>query len=276
MLFGAGSGENTMMTNATTQVALLNATNLEAIWQQPLDGLLNGNTMEVVSNDPHEGFWWQPAAVFASGKPMLYVVHADQDQLTTVDFSTQSVTTQPNTEQLSWIEQLLMLTARTAYAKMLNGTTKEAALSADGTRLYVTGTTFSFENEKFSNEALGLQVIDLATSQEIEYVDTEATSVVVEPNGERLFLQGLKQEVGKNYATQWTEVLDATTYQQLAILENKVITFSHRLNGEPILLSTVVLDNGQTELSTLEVETLAVINTSAAWHSGYVGWIIPN
>jgi hypothetical protein len=276
MLFGTDSGENTMITNATTQVVLLDAANLETIWQQAVDDLINGNTMEVVSDDPHEGIWWQPAAVFAPDKATLYVVHADQDQLTTVDFSAQQVTTRPISEKLSWIEQLLMLTARTAHAKMLNGTTKEAALSPDGTMLYVTGYTFSYEEEKFSEESLGLQVIDMATSQEVAFIETEARSVVVEPNGERIFLRGMRQEPTKNYATEWTEVLDAATYQQLAVLEDKAVRLGYRLDGEPILLSSVVLDNGQTELSTMELGSLAVISASADWHSGYVGWIIPN
>lgn len=276
MLFGTDSGKNSMLTNATTQVALLDAPNLETIWQQAVGGLLNGNTMEVVSDDPHEGIWWQPAVVFAPDKAILYVVHADRDQLTTVDYNAQSVTTRAITEKLSWIEQLLMFTARTAHAKMLNGTLKEAALSADGTRLYVTGSTFSYENEQFAEEALGLQVIDLATSQEIALIETEARSVAVEPTGERIFLHGLKQEPNKSHATEWTEVIDAASFEHLATLEGKAINVGYRLNGEPILLSAALLNNSQVELSTLEMDTLAVINSQADWHSGYVGWIIPN
>ena len=275
MLFGADSGELKNWLNQQSHVALLDAASLEIIWQQSIDGLLNGQYNEDSTNtDPHEAIWWQPAAVFAPDKATLYIVHADQEQLTTVDFGAELMTTSAITPKLTWVEQLLMLTANTAHAKMLNGITKEAALSADGKRLYVTGVHYSFENEQFSETPLGIQVIDLETGKEITQIDRNVRSVSVEANGSRLFLHGWEQQADRPYMREWTDVVDATTYQPITTLEGKAVAVTQRLDGQPILLSTATLENGQTELAILEPETFEVLSASADWYSGYAGWFV--
>jgi hypothetical protein len=275
MLFGADSGELKNWMNQQSHVALLDATSLETIWQQPIDGLLNGQYNEDGSNtDPHQAIWWQPAAVFAPGKATLYIVHADQEQLTTIDFRAEQMTTSAITPKLTWMEQLLMLTATPAHAKMLNGTTKEAALSADGRRLYVTGAHYSFENEQLSETSLGVQVIDLETGQEITYIDSNARSVSVEANGSRLFLHGWEQQSDRPYMHEWTDVVDATTYQPITTLEGRAIAVTQRLDCQPILLSTATLENGQTELAILDPETFTILSSSAEWYGGYAGWFV--
>ena len=275
MLFGADSGELKNWMNQQSHVALLDAASLEIIWQQSIDGLLNGQYNEDSTNtDPHEAIWWQPAAVFAPDKATLYIVHADQEQLTTVDFGAELMTTSAITPKLTWVEQLLMLTANTAHAKMLNGITKEAALSADGRRLYVTGVHYSFENEQFSETPLGIQVIDLETGKEITRIDRNVRSVSVEANGNRLFLHGWEQQADRPYMREWTDVVDATTYQPITTLEGKAVAVTQRLDGQPILLSTATLENGQTELAILEPETFEVLSASADWYSGYAGWFV--
>jgi hypothetical protein len=272
MLFGMG-GEGVMQEIPTTEVALLDASNLETLWQTRVEGLLNGTYMKEGSNDPHDGIWWQPGAVFARDKAMLYVVHADQDQLTMIDFGTQSIRTRAITKPLSWVERLLMLTARTAYAKVANGVTKQATLSADGTQIYAVGTRYSAEAAEFTQTSIGLQVIDLATGEELAHIDTNAQSISVEPESGHLFLHGWIQEEGKYFTTEWTEVLDAGSYESLILFQNKAIIVGNRLDGQPILLSTVTLQNGQTELSILDPKTLDVISSSADWYRGDVGWV---
>jgi hypothetical protein len=74
--------------------------------------------------------------------------------------------------------------------------------------------------------------------------------------------------------TEWTEVFDTATFQPLATIEDKAIAVARRLDGQPILLSTVTLQNGQTELAALEPETLTVLSASADWYGGYAGWVI--
>jgi len=68
-------------------VALIDATTLQVLWQQTLDGVRDGQFDAENREDPHAGIGWQPAVVFDPQQPRLYIAHADQDKLTIVDFS---------------------------------------------------------------------------------------------------------------------------------------------------------------------------------------------
>lgn len=261
---------------AKSFVALLDANTLELLWEEEIEGLINGMVMPEGSTDQMDGKWWQPAFVFANGTPTLYVVHADQEQLTTVDFAVQSMQTVAITKPLAWIERLLMLTARTAQAKVANGVSKQAMISPDGTQLYVIGTDYQVEEEtEFVQTGLGLQVINLATGKEIARFDTQAQSLTLEPLSGRLFLHGWTTDQARPYTTEWTEVLDATTLEAVTVLEQRAVAVARRLDGTPLLLSTTTLENGQTELAALDPETFEVISSMADWYGGgYAGWIV--
>jgi hypothetical protein len=260
-------------------VALLDATTLEILWQTEVEGLLNGQVMKEGSSDWLDGMWWQPAAAFSPQSPTLYIVHADQEALTTVDFGAQQISNHKIAKPLSWIERLLMLTARTAYAKMANGVTKQAALSPDGTQLYVTGVRYNAEedeanNLEFQQIGLGLQVIDPASGEVRARVETEAQSLSIDETGRRLFLHGWTTEEARAFTTEWTEVLDAETLEVIEVIAHKSVAVARRLDGTPILLSTTTLENGQTELAVLDPTTLEVISSSADWYGGYMGWVV--
>jgi hypothetical protein len=270
MIFG------TKGTSGESYVALLDAESLEFVWEEKVEGLLNGTVMKEGSTDPMEGRWMQPASVFAKDSATLYVVHADQEQLTTVDFDAQSMSTQAITEQLSWIERLLMLTARTAYAKMANGVNKQAMISPDGTKLYVIGTDYRIdEDSQFVQTGLGLQVIDIASGVELAHIETEAQSLTLDPVSGRLYLHGWTTAAGRPYSTEWTEVLDATTLEQINILEERAVAVARRFDGMPLLLTTTTLENGKTELAVLDPQSFETISSMADWYNGgYVGWIV--
>ncbi len=87
MVFGSNGTDSVSGTNTKSHIALLDATTLEVIWQEEVEGLLNGQVMAEGSTDFLDSFIWQPASAFATDKATLYIVHADQEQLTTVDFS---------------------------------------------------------------------------------------------------------------------------------------------------------------------------------------------
>ena len=266
-------------TGAQSHVLLLDATTLEIVWQAQIEGLLNGQVMKEGSTDWLDGFFWQPAAAFALDQPMLYIVHADQERLTTVNFAAQSIDTQATTKPLSWIERLLMLTARPVYAKMANGITKQAMLSPDGTHLYVIGTdqhveaVTDHENE-FVQTSLGLTVIDLASRQISAKVETKAQSITVDPEHGRIFLHGWATGDISSLLTEWTEVLDADTLTSLDFIENQSIAAARRLDGTPILLGTATLANGQTELAILDPVNFEAITLPIERQGGYAGWVV--
>jgi len=125
----------------------------------------------------------------------LYVVHADEDRLTSVDFSSRVVAALDIRPPLSFVERILSLGARVAYAKVQNGTEKHVAVSPDGSLLYVTGIDHHFtlkDNGQWDlrDEPLGLQVVDAGTGAELETLATGADRVALLPDG-RVLLQAL-------------------------------------------------------------------------------------
>jgi hypothetical protein len=261
-------------TTQNSYVALLDANTLELKWQAQVEGLVNGHVMPEGSSDPGEGIWWQPAWAFAPASATLYIVHADQEQLTAVEFASRSIDTRAITKPLTWIERLLMLTASTAHAKMANGVTKQAVLSSDGSQLYVIGTHYSFtEKGDPLQTGLGLQVIDVATGEISAHFDTEAQSLTFDPLSNRLFLHGWSSEPTR-LMSEWTEVLDATSLEELNRINGMTVAVAHRLDGTPTLLATTALKNGETELAVLDPHTFEVISTSADRYRGHVGWVV--
>jgi hypothetical protein len=274
MLFGGDNGPDENGLNPVARVTLLDGQDLHEVWTQPLPDLLNGQYQEADAAEPMEAIWWQPATVFAPDKAALYIVHADEERLTTVDFAARTTDTQPITQPQSWIERLLALTARTAQAKVINGTSRQAAISPDGTTLYVAGVQRAFEQDQYLETSLGMQVIDIATGAELQHINSAAQSISVAPDGSRIYLHCWKNDPANPYVTEWTEVLDATSYEPLATLQDKALGVTRRLDGEPILLSHITLQDGRTELATLEPASLTVLHSWAGWYDHHVGWWI--
>ena len=276
MVFGTREKTDAPERGSVSYVALVDATTLAIMWQATVDGLRNGQTRPGGSDNPMEWVWWQPGAAFDTRHARLYIVHADAEELTTVDFSTQEIATRAITQPLSWVERLLMLTARPAYAKMSNGINKQAMLAADGSRLFVIGTSHHMGGDEnapeFIQETLGLQVVNLATGRVQAHIETDTQSLTVDPTGNRVFLHGWATDQAEPYSNEWTVVLDADTLAQITSFEQAVAT-AHRLDGTPLLLATQTLAHGQTELRVLDARSFAEISTSTLPRHGYVGWV---
>ena len=121
-------------------VLLLDGETLEIEWTQPLPDVLDGR---VTKSESGLYFSWSPGVVFSSERQELYIVHADADRLTTVDFQGRSVRSFTISPRPTWIERLLAITAEVAEAKFWpEGARKSAVLSPDGTRLYLIGRTW--------------------------------------------------------------------------------------------------------------------------------------
>jgi hypothetical protein len=270
MFFGMKGTDSSM-----SHVALLDAATLEPIWQAAIPGLVNGYMMAEGSSNSQDGQWWQPAAAFSPNQDILYVVHADQPQLTTINFASQSIATQPISERISWIEQWLRWSATTAHAKMANGVTKHAMISADGTRLFAIGMHNSIENQtELVQTSLGLQVIDLATAEVVAKIETQAQSLTLDAESNRLYLHGWNSDPSKPLTTEWTEVLDATTLAEITRIDHKSVALARRLDGTTLLLATTYLDNGKSELAVLDPETFEEVGAPTVWDQGYVGWLV--
>src|SRR3989337_864384 len=213
-------------------------------WVNAMDFSPDEHALAVVSAAPPTGkhglpdgsAFWSPAIVFSPEKKAIYIVHADANRLTIVDLALRTTGTVQIQPATSWIERLLALTAGVAQAKGLNGGIKSAVLSADGSRLYVVGesgvTSQDSNGEwQFSNEVLGLQVIDAASGMEIARLETESTDLALSNDGNVLFLHGWS-----NIA--WTDVVEADSLEIVAHLAGRYLISGRLLNGEDIMLSS--------------------------------------
>src|SRR5687768_2715111 len=200
------------------QVLLLDAANLSTRWSAELSAVRDGifpkdeNVTPANIHEPGQAFYLSPGLAFAPDHDTLYVVHADSEQLTTVDFDAHKVETVEIRTKLTWFERLRSLTAGVAYAKFGDGAIKQAAVSPDGQFLYVVGvnnTTFQDQqgNWQMSQTPLGLEIIQTSDGSRVQRFETDATELSLSPDGRFLYLQSW----GPN--TPWTEVFDISNRQ---------------------------------------------------------------
>jgi hypothetical protein len=240
-VYGSGSLNNIGI-NPTTYAALYDAATLAEQWRHPLDDVRDGQFVEegAATGDPHQGEWMMPGVVFAQDGSRVYITHADEDKLTTVDFTTRSVVTVDIAPKLSLIERILALTAQRAHAKILNGTTKYAVLSPDGGTLYVIGQRMDSTDAANGQidmviTPLGVQVIDVSDGTELAHIETDANEVSVSPDNTRIYLTGWSDQAN---GKPWTEVYDAYTLALITRLEDAQIREVLRLDGAPMLIFT--------------------------------------
>ncbi len=256
-------------------VLLLDASSLQIQWSQFLPDILEGSwcleNCEGHSEVTH-GAYWRPAVEFSPGLQELYIVHADADRLTTVDFQDRSVRSQVIGPSPSWIERLLAMATFVAEAKgSSEGSFKSAVLSPDGTRLYMIG----WASERTQNPAgdwqasetvlLGLHVIDVSTGHELPTLESKADWIRTTPDDRYMLL-----------STGWpgsTEVFASDSLEPLGHVEGWEVQPSRRLNGEPILMA---IQYGPTlyrpaRVALLDPETFELL---PSWSATGIGFLL--
>lgn len=261
------------------RVLLLDAETLHPLWWQPLPDVLDG---EWCLNCPTEHAQrlqahWQPAVALSPGGDALYVVHADEERLTTVDLAGRSVSSVPIAPAQSWLERLLARTARVAEAKGgTAGALKQAVISPDGERLYVTGEAMEAEEDEeglwvTERSPLDLQVVEVDGGREIARRSPAVASpwsLQLAPGGQRLLIYGWEDGLPL------TAVVDAEGLETVARPGLEVVV-SRRLDGRPVLLGFDYQPAApeQTRLALLDGETFAVVES---WTAGaYAAWVRP-
>jgi hypothetical protein len=224
----------------TPQVALLDAADLHLLWEQPLPQVRHGDYPLAGAQGEHpETENIRPAYTLSPDRRYLYLVHADEEKLTRVDFVDRTVTTGAVAAAQGWPDWFFSLTAREAYAKSANGTSKQGLLSPDGSRFYVVGYEYHWvEGENGQGDIVGgnlggLQVIDPGTGALLAQVESEAMIVDLSFDGQQLYLWGETQgEVPEARLA----VLDANTLATLKSLEDWTLSSTRRLDGQPVLV----------------------------------------
>ena len=233
LVYGASYDFDKETTTSRAKIRLYNASDLKLIWETELSGVLEGyfNTGDSKQFNPDQMAQWQPALALSFDREKLYVVHADADQLTTVDLAAQRWSTAEIQPRLSWLERLLRLTSSVAHAKVLNGTFKWAALSTDSARLYVTGFTGQPKKDQqggWQSEMLpfGFQVIDTADGSEIARMNNGASEISLSADGTTIFLRSNTSD------KPWTDVLDAATLKTIKHVDRQLLYPVQTLSGE--------------------------------------------
>ena len=263
----------------TPRALLLDAGTLATLWEARLPDIIAGFWCQANCNGPHgEQIYasWTPAVVPAAGGNALYIVHADGDRLTTVDFDARTVrTTAIDGAQSraagqehpvvragrSLLEWLLSLGAGVAEAKgPMVGATKAGVLSPDGKRLYVVGQTLDDRAEAGAEREpvqtpLGLLVVDTATGRRLAWRETQATQIGISHDGATLFMVGWGQDAP------WTEAVDAQSLARLALLNGWEARTVPALDGREIVVAARP-HVGQSRLALLEPGTFKI---AAEW-----------
>jgi hypothetical protein len=216
----------------------------------------------------------KPAVVFAPDKDCLYIVHAGEDRLTTVDFSRQLVQSRDIRPVMSILDRLLALTAGVAYAKTPDGNFKSAAITPDGKQLYVIGEVIISTKSattgqwKTDRTALGMKTVRTSDGAELAHTDTQASDAVISADGNSLYLRSWGWE---HSSKPFTEIWSLPQQKILERLEGSYVTPSQTLNGQAILLS-VATYRGVVVQATLDARTFTPLHE---WDSVYYGdWLL--
>ncbi len=244
-VYGNRAGNPNQLT--TMYVTLFSTPSLEVKWQQDLKMVSYGTEPLDPSADPSQGQYLDPAAVFSSAQSRLYVVAADKPLLVTVDFTRQAVQSATIQPRQSRLVRLMALGAGVVYAKMLNGTTKNAVLSNDGKYLYVIGTTTTAVKDQSGNwnmqtTPLGLQKVDLQDGTEVAKLATTASTVGLSLDGKTILLNGWDDN-SAGPAHSWTDLVDAASLKVTGRIFSELLP-SRLLDGSLAWLGSSWSQNG--------------------------------
>ncbi|MBN1452992.1 MAG: hypothetical protein JW963_18385 [Anaerolineales bacterium] len=259
-------------------VVLLDSFDLNVLWKTDLPGIRHGVVPKDEKSDesadlhqPGQAIYLFPGLAFAPNQDILYVIHPDEDKLTTVDFDAQEVSSVEIKSQISWFERLLSLTANTAHAKVAEGTTKYVTISPDGEILYIVGQQSDLIQGKNGDwqvieNPLGMQIVRTKDGSRRAYYATQAKELSISADGRYLYLRGW----GESQESVWTEVFDTSAGQAIARMDGMWLMPTRRINGEPILASNVWMDNVNEHYNAF-VDTQIVL---AKWNSSnYLAWL---
>lgn len=274
----------TIATNVSAsppQVDLLDATDLSPRWSAELEEVRDGlfpkdeTITQIQLYEPGNAFYLSPGLDFAPDQDTLYIVHADSEKLTTVDFKTQKIKTVEIQKKLSWFESLLSYTAGVAHAKG-EGTSKQVVVSPDGQFLYVIGVKDAAVQDQQGNfqlehTPLGLEILQTSDGSRVEQVGTDTTELSLSPDGRFLYLKNWEDIAPRS------EVFDTTSRKIVVRKEAFYATPALLMNGQFLVVSTYVYyeDKYRTKekyhMSVLQPSDLSVV---ADWTgSEFVYWL---
>lgn len=265
------------------RVALVDAGNLEVLWEQELAGLVSGMWCLENCSQPHGTplfVDWSPAVVASPDGKLLYIVHADQERLDTVDFDSRVVYSTHIQPETSLVNRFLGFTVRVAKAKgFSSGVAKDAAISGDGKRLYVvTQTTTPIRAEDGAvetvNSQLDIQLLDLPGGQRLDRQEIAVdgtwiavSDVTLTPDGAYLVLNGW------NDGNRWAQVFEVERLKPVVHLQGWELVISRQVSGQSLILGSRWGKGGRlAELGWLDPRSFEFVSTWKAGHD-FAAWL---
>lgn len=128
-----------------------------------------------------------PGVAWDLTRDLLYVVDAASGEVTVVDLIDGSVLPPPTP---SLTERLKRWLIPPAQAKLVSGTDRQAVISHDGSRLYITGLRRELGERatgwRYTERPLGVSVVDTSTLEVRAHVDLPASEIELSPDGQHL------------------------------------------------------------------------------------------
>jgi hypothetical protein len=169
----------------------------------------------------------EPGLAWDTPRARIYLADAESDRIYTLDLRTGTVRITEPRPRRSMLDVLWSVLAQPAEAKLMNATRQRAAVSADGTRLYVTGERSDFVKAQDGKlheviTPIQLRVIDITEMTEIARLDAATTPLWVSPDGSRvLYGTDRVDDRPEGYAARLDfklHVMDAATTRDVASL----------------------------------------------------------
>ena len=279
-----GVAANAGVSVGAPKAAIYAISDLALLWSTELNGIRDGTfpkkpdaTITDSIYQPGSAWHYEPGTAFSPKSDVLYLVHGDEDKLTTVDFANQKVHTLNIQAKTSWLDRIMALTAGVAYAKGMDGTVKQAFISSDGKFLFVGGNiekvtmptkTSSLE---ITDSPIGLQVISLEDGALVKKIDDAAVPTGLSSDGQYLFLTNWDTYDGSTGPK--TNIFDTTSMSIVKQLNDVSVTPTRRLDGTPILVSTEFIGtNGDNTCNLATVDPVAW-NMTNRWQRDCVIWL---
>jgi hypothetical protein len=266
MVYGPHPAPNSSINVGAPKAALFALSDLSVLWSVDLNGIRDGMFPKKADTPdlylPGAAWFFVPGVAFSPDRDILYLVHGDEDKLTTVDFTHRKVSTVDVHVKTSWLDQLMALTAGVAHAKGMDGTTKEAVISSDGKYLYVVGTTevvtkqANSINWDVTDTPIGLQVIEVEDGTLVAKIETEANSARLSQDGKYVFLIGWTRNI--SYETPWTDVYDTPSNSLVKHIDNVYLTPTRLMDGRPILVSSYAISENVCYMAHVDSTTWAI------------------
>lgn len=279
MVYGVPKDPSSGAADGSPVVGLLDAGDLSWQWRAELPEIRDGSyRKEGTTGDlylPGNSFFVSPGLIFAPREDVFYIANAEKDELTSVDFTTRSVQTRTIRPEMSWLDQLLALTAGRAKAKGMDGNQKYVIISPDGQFLYIGGAhseivTKKENNPEFHQTSLGLQIVRTADAVETGKFDMEATDMMISPDGKFLYLRTWKNTL--NSASPVSDVFDTAQGKIIASVEDFYLTPTYRLDGQAALVSSYSTDRDEAEMALFGAAGMAPLHE---WETdGYASWLV--